>query len=59
MRDDEIQVFLKDVPAVSSLTALFVHKLVIPVCITHASEHLVPHLAHSSRVPFGYHSMCL
>ncbi len=59
MRDDEIQVFLKDVPAVSSPTALFMHKLVIPVRIMHASEHLVPHLAHASRVPFGYHSVCL
>jgi hypothetical protein len=59
VRDDEIQVFLKDVPAVSSPTALFMHKLVIPVRIMHASEHLVPHLAHASRVPFGYHSVCL
>ncbi len=59
MRDDEFQVFLKDVPAVSLLTALFVHKLVITVRIMHASEHLVPHLAHATRVPFGYHNLCL
>ncbi len=57
MRDDEIQVFLVDVPAVSLPTALFMHRLVIDVRIMHASEHLVPHLAHASRVLFGYHNL--
>jgi hypothetical protein len=59
VRDDEIQVFLKGAPAVSSPTASFIHILVISVRIMHASEHLVPHLAHATRVPFGYHNLCL
>ncbi len=59
MRDDEIHLFLKGVPAVSSPTALFMHILVVAVRVMHVSEHLVMHLAHAGRVPFGYHSVCL
>jgi hypothetical protein len=59
VRDDVIEIFLKGIPAVSSPTALSMHKLVIPMRVMHASEHLVPHLAHSSRVPFGYHNVCV
>ena len=59
MREGEITNFLKNVPAVSLPTASFMHILVIPILIMRASEHLVPHLAHASRVPFGSHNLCL
>jgi hypothetical protein len=57
--DDRIQNFLMGALHVGSPAVVFMHEEVIPVRIMHAREHLVPHLAHSSRVPFGYHSVCL
>jgi hypothetical protein len=57
--DDGIQIFLKGASHMSSPAVVFMHEEVNLMRIMHASEHLVPHLAHASRVPFGYHNLCL
>jgi hypothetical protein len=59
VRDDGIFFFLKGASHVSSPTVVFMHKEVKPMPIMHATEHLVPHLAHSSTVPFAYHNVCI
>jgi hypothetical protein len=57
--DDGIKKILKGASHVSSPAVVFMYGEVKSMPIMHASEHLVAHLAHASRVPFGYHSVCL
>ena len=59
MYDDGIEIVLKVASHMSSPAVVLMHEEVNPMRIMHASENLVPHLAHASMVPFGYHKLCL